>query len=955
MSPIVARFVERGARAPLAFTADDPSITYCVSRGFVDLFIVPVRDGFGVGQRQHVARIEEGALFFGLPLRRDSFGVALVAIAPGNAVVHELPIDQVVELGSAASAAAAAPLVDAWVHLMTPHALPGRDAGGDGIVLRPNARVELPGGTVGRVGAPVLWVRVDKSVRVVGVEEPPRTSAGVFPFARGTGLLSSAAAVLPCVDTKAFLQHTRLSAGLGALHTLAVQEIAHGVLLREREERTWLASKDAQERTALDDALRQLAHVHDEAYAARSPRVIGADAVEAALQHVLEHLGAPFRSLPDRSATPKDRIDALARHNRLRTRGVVLRGLWWQEDAGPLVAFLESGTPVALLPDGPARYVALLDGERRVVDARWAATLEPFALSFFRPLPDRTTPLELARFALHGAAPDLFVVGVTGLLGGLFATLVPIATAHVFDSLVPGAQRAAVLQVAGGLLGFVIAAAFIQVTRGIALVRVETRVGLSLQAAVWDRLLALPVTFFRRYSSGDLADRAMSINVIQRTVSGVALSSILTGIFAFWNLGLLFIYDVRLAGVGALLALFAAVVTTSVAVVQVRLHREVADRAGKLNGTVMQLFSGIAKLRGAAAERRAFARWSVLFATLQGFSVRSRMWAARMRVFQELFPVLVTMALFASASTLPAGELSTGTFLAFQAALTAYTLSLLGLVETLVGLLHLVPQIERARGILEEPTETVRGRVHPGVLDGHLEAFHLTFRYVQGQAPTLDDVSFRAEPGEFVAIVGPSGSGKSTLLRLLLGFERAETGSIAYTGQDLAGLDPREVRRQLGVVLQGNQVLTGTIAENVAGATRLTMPEVWRALEHAALAADVRAMPMGVHTVLSEGGGTLSGGQRQRLFIARALASDPRILLFDEATSALDAKSQDQVMTTLERLRTTRIVIAHRLSTIRNADKIVVLVRGRVAQQGTYEELMAVDGPFRELARRQLA
>ncbi len=242
----------------------------------------------------------------------------------------------------------------------------------------------------------------------------------------------------------------------------------------------------------------------------------------------------------------------------------------------------------------------------------------------------------------------------------------------------------------------------------------------------------------------------------------------------------------------------------------------------------------------------------------------------------------------------------------------------------------------------------------PGELTGNIEVNHVIFRYREGTPLVLRDISLSIPPGQFVAIVGPSGSGKSTLFRMLLGFEKPESGSVYFDGQDLAGLDLQAVRRQIGVVLQSGRLFTGDIFSNIVGAAPLTIDDAWEAARMAGLEDDIKNMPMGMHTVVSEGGGGLSGGQRQRLLIARAIVNKPRILLFDEATSALDNRTQAIVSSSLESLQTTRVVIAHRLSTILHADRIFVIDKGVIAQCGTYEELIGQPGLFAEMSRRQL-
>jgi ABC-type bacteriocin/lantibiotic exporter with double-glycine peptidase domain len=266
-----------------------------------------------------------------------------------------------------------------------------------------------------------------------------------------------------------------------------------------------------------------------------------------------------------------------------------------------------------------------------------------------------------------------------------------------------------------------------------------------------------------------------------------------------------------------------------------------------------------------------------------------------------------------------------------------------------------VPLYERATPIFEALPEVSNTNRQPGDLSGAIEMNHVSFRYHPDSPLVLRDISFALKPGQFVAIVGPSGSGKSSLLRLLLGFERPEAGVIYYDGQDLADLDIQAARRQIGVVLQSARLGSGTIFDNIVGSGPFTLDDAWDAARSAGLEQDIREMPMGMHTVVSEGGGNISGGQRQRLLIARAMVKKPRIFLFDEATSALDNRTQAMVSHSLDAFSATRVVIAHRLSTIVHADRVLVVEKGIVVQSGSYEELSEREGLFRELAKRQLA
>jgi ATP-binding cassette subfamily C protein len=583
-----------------------------------------------------------------------------------------------------------------------------------------------------------------------------------------------------------------------------------------------------------------------------------------------------------------------------------------------------------------------------------SAQLHPHAHQVYAPLPSRPLgPLDVLRFSSSRTARDWLFVVVVGTLTGSLGTLVPLLTGQVFDRIIPGAERGLLHQLTLVLLAVLSGQLLFDLARGLVLVRAQTLMDTRLEAGVWDRLLSLPLPFFRRYSAGDLAARAAGVGSIRQVLAGATLSAMLSGVFSLWNLGLLFFIDAKLSLAAGALVAVAAMVAAIAAYQGLLRQRRVAELDGKIGGLLLQLFTGIAKLRVTGTENRAFSVWSSLFAHRRDADLAAERVNIRVAVFQASYPLACSIVVW-----LLVGEqtprLSTGQFLAFSAAFSMFIGAMLNLIETGLQSLSVIPLYERARPILTEPVEgrgTGDARIE---LAGNIEISHVSFRYEQHGPLILDDVNLRIQPGEFVAIVGPSGSGKSTLLRILLGFESCAEGGVFYDGQALAGLDVRVVRQQIGVVLQNSRVTAGDIYSNIVGTSGRSVDDAWRAARAAALDKDIEAMPMGMHTVISQGGATLSGGQKQRLLIARALASHPAILFFDEATSALDNVTQAAVSESLERLRVTRVVIAHRLSTIRHADKIVVLDRGHIAQAGRFEELMKQEGPFFALARRQM-
>jgi NHLM bacteriocin system ABC transporter ATP-binding protein len=527
----------------------------------------------------------------------------------------------------------------------------------------------------------------------------------------------------------------------------------------------------------------------------------------------------------------------------------------------------------------------------------------------------------------------------------------------LFESIIPGADRSQLVQMTLVLLAVALAGSLFTVVRGVAIVRIESRTAASIQAAVWDRLIALPLPFFRGYSAGELAMRAMNVEEIRRVMTGAVVTGLLAGLFSLSNLFLLFHYDLLLGAVGTALITVSLAASITMGLLQLRSQRGILSLRSRINGMMLQFLTGISKLKLAGAEAQAFSQWARAFGEQRDRQYRNRTLGIRLAVFNAGYPVACSIILFSLAARTLGTEhpLGTGEFLGFTAAFGLCLGAVLSTSSAVLQALNTVPLYEQVKPILQTTPEVRPGKDEPGELSGAIELQHVSFRYQADGPQVLRDVSVRIDPGEFVAFVGPSGSGKSTCFRLLLGFDTPEVGSVSYDEQDLAGLDVEAVRRQIGVVLQSGRVMGGDLFTNIVGSSTATLDDAWEAARMAGLDEDIRKMPMGMHTMVSDGGGTLSGGQRQRLMIARAIVGRPRILLMDEATSALDNRTQAIVSESLDRLRATRVVIAHRLSTILHADRIHVLVAGEIVESGNYDELMALDGVFAAMARRQLA
>ena len=694
-----------------------------------------------------------------------------------------------------------------------------------------------------------------------------------------------------------------------------------------------------------------------------SPRTAEGPPLLSAARAVGEALGLTIRppAVAVDLATVAEPLAAIARASHLRLRRVRLTGDWWRCDGGPLLAYTQAEhRPVALLPVSATRYVLFdpLQGTRTPVQARLAASLATEAYTLYRPLPHAGHGwMALLTFGLRGCGRDLRLALCSGIAATLLGMLTPQAMAIFIDHAIPDADRGMVFQLGAALLATVCGQVLFQGAQGLALLRQQTAAGATVQAALWDRLLTLPPAFFRQYSAGDLQTRVTAVSTMQQHLSGTALYTLVSSSLALLNFGLMFSYSVPLALVAMGAAAVACLATCTTGLLTVRQMRPLQHLTGTLLGMTVQRIAGVAKLRVAGAEERAFASWGQTFRQQQIIRRRLQSLEDALTVLTTLLPTLASVGLLwcaaqALQSATPA-SITTGTFVAFNTAFGLFLGGVTRLSMLVTDLVHVTTLWERIKPIVDATPEVDTHRPDPGRLTGELALEQVTFRYRADGPVVLDNVSLHAEPGEFIALVGPSGSGKSTIVRLLLGLETPEAGSVSYDARALSQLDVGAVRRQIGAVLQHSAITAATIFENIVGSALLTEEDAWNAAHTAGLAEEIAAMPMGLHTFVSEGGSNLSGGQRQRLLIARVLVRKPAIILFDEATSALDNRTQALVTSSLERLQSTRVVIAHRLSTIRQADRIYVIVDGRVVQQGTFTDLARQAGPFAQLMAHQ--
>jgi NHLM bacteriocin system ABC transporter ATP-binding protein len=960
----------RQVRGSTSLVLSDAALAWIVSSGSVAVFGVNLEAGQPIGARRKLFSCTAGeGLFAGLDAAGSRKGLMIVGL--GDAMVRQVslsawlqenPNDVSVKL-------------NAWATRLA-DVLRGT---GSTIHSDPYGigKVRLEAGQAARSAAQELvWVRVlSGTLAVPGASGRTITSAdGWLPVNDRYALQAEVVTELEFVGFDQLTNVHEISAAVSSLHALCFQSLAARQAAEEEREARRL--QECRRLLAVDTsaAIRGLTQI----LKPTTDLPVRDTPLLTALAVLEPHLGFTFSACApgEVDTAGLQTVDVVATRSRIRIRTVTLTPGWWSRDGGHLLAYRGAERrPVALYRvvgwlGLSARYMLFDPVERTTipVDREVAASLSTDAVTFIRPLPDRGTSSlrALVNFTLRRHWRECLLLVLLAGMAALLGMLQPMATQQLIDQAIPEGDHRAVFDMAIGLLVMAVGATALSVSQGLVSLRLTTLASAGLQSAVFDRLLRLPQSFFRRYSTGDLANRAMMVTAIGSQLNGAALAALLSGLMSLVNLWLCYQYSSHLAWIAVLAAFVSAASATAFS----WLIRSKALKLGRLSGIQdglsVQLINGISKLRVSGAEQRAFNFWSRNYAEQLSLTDDvQKLTNISIIVSRAVQSGSVTFLFFYAASSLTGGGTSTsagvsvaltmGTFLAFYGAFHAVVNGVVGFSSQLVDVMDSWAKRDMITPLLEAQPENLEGSINPGIITGHVHLDRVVFRY-QPEAPLiLNGVSIDIRPGEFAAIVGPSGCGKSTIFKLLLGFDVPESGKVYVDDQDLATLDKAAVRRQLGVVLQSGRINAGSIFDAIAIGGRVNLEQAWEAARDAGFEGDLKAMPMGMHTVVPEGATTLSGGQRQRLLIARALVRNPRVLMFDEATSALDNQTQEIVSASLRRRRVTRIVIAHRLSTIRDADRIFVIDGGVVRQSGTFDDLMNEDGLFRRLASRQLA
>lgn len=675
-----------------------------------------------------------------------------------------------------------------------------------------------------------------------------------------------------------------------------------------------------------------------------------------AIDEILKYYHVKSREVPDNITDMNEQLEYLMRPNGIMRRTVKLDKGWQNSAIGAMLGELkESGRVVALIPNGLSGYTYFdyETGKRKRVTHKTSDLLSDEAIAFYKPFPLKKIGISsLAVYISRTlSVSDFVMIGLATLALSLLGMISPVISKLLFGTVLSSGSIRLLVSVTIFSVSVSVSTLLISAVKSMIEARIETKLNVSVDAATMMRVMSLPADFFKQYSSGELSNRASQVGPLCKMLASSVLSTGLTSVFSLVYISQIFIYAPSLVVPALAVILVTVLFSVISSLVQMKISTEQMELSGKESGMTYALITGIQKIKLAGAEKRVFARWGNLYARSAKMTYNPPAFIKINSVISLAISLVGTIVMYGA--SLKSG-ISVSDYYAFNTAYGMVSGAFMSLAGIALTVAQIKPILTMVKPFFDALPEVSDGKQVLSRLSGGIELNNVSFRYSENMPNVIDDLSLKIRPGQYVAIVGKTGCGKSTLMRLMLGFERPQKGAIYYDGKDLERIDLRSLRRRIGTVMQNGKLFQGDIYSNIViSAPWLSQNDAWEAAEIAGIADDIRKMPMGMNTIISEGSGGISGGQRQRLMIARAVAPKPRILMFDEATSALDNLTQKKVSESLDALKCTRIVIAHRLSTIKQCDRIIVLDKGKIIEDGRYDELIAKNGFFAELVARQ--
>ena len=677
---------------------------------------------------------------------------------------------------------------------------------------------------------------------------------------------------------------------------------------------------------------------------------------QGAIEEILKFYKVKPREIPDTVKGLNDRLEFLLRPHGIMRRNVNLDKGWYKDGIGAVLGTRkDDGSVVAFIPKGLSGYVYFdaATGKWVRLNKKTEALFEDEGICFYKPFPlKKLTIATLMRYIVDTlSTADFILVILATLAVSAIGLLSPKLNNLLMGTVVESENIRLLIGITIFMISVTISSLLIRAVKTLVMSRINTKMELSVQAATMMRVMSLPADFFKQYSAGELSTRAQYVQSLCSTLVSTVLNTGLTSIFSLMYISQIFAYAPALVVPALIIIVVTILFSLITTFAQMKYSKKQMELSAEESGMSYALITGVQKIKLSGAEKRAYARWSNLYAKQVQVTYNPPMFLRANAAFSSIISLTGVLVMYFMAVQ---SGVSVADYYAFNTAYGMVSGAFTSLASIATTVAQFKPILEMAKPIMETVPEVSEGKMVIDRLSGGIELNNVSFRYNENMPLVVDNLSLKIRPGQYVAIVGSTGCGKSTLMRIMLGFEKPQKGAVYFDGKDLNSIDLRSLRRKIGVVMQNGKLFQGDVFSNITiSAPQLSMDEAWAAAEMAGIADDIRRMPMGMHTIISEGSGGISGGQRQRLMIARAIAPKPKILMFDEATSALDNLTQKIVSDSLDKLKCTRIVIAHRLSTIRQCDRIIYLEKGKIVEDGTYDELIAKNGKFAELVERQ--
>ena len=669
-----------------------------------------------------------------------------------------------------------------------------------------------------------------------------------------------------------------------------------------------------------------------------------------AMNQILKYYGYKSEELPKEIQDINEQLEFLCRPHGLMRRDIKLKKNFFKDAISPILAIdKKTKNLVALIPAFSFGYYYVEDGITYKVKKGDEDKFEEDAMCFYKSLPLRKiTTIDLVSYAFSSInSNDIIFTLVLMSIVTLVGLLVPKINYFLMSYVVEEKTISLLLMTLSFLICINIGNLLFSTAKSLLDERINSKMSINVQAATMMRVLSLPANFFRKYSSGDLTTRVSYVSSLANTVMTTILSTGLSSLFSLAYIRSIFEFAPTLVIPSLAITILNVLASVLTTIYLSKITLSKMQLNSKENGMSYAMITGIQKIKLAGAEKRSFARWGNLYAKQVSLTYKPQY----ITLLSSIISYIGNIALYYIAIK---SNISVADYFAFNSAYAMVSGGLSALASIVITIANIRPTLEMAKPILDAEPEIAEDKQVVTRIHGGIEFSNVRFRYDENSPLVVDDMSFKIKPGQYVAIVGKTGCGKSTLIRLLLGFEKAQKGAIYYDGKDINTLDLKSLRRKIGVVMQTGKLFMGDIFSNITiSAPWLKLDDAWQAAEMAGIADDIKKMPMGMNTIISEGSGGISGGQRQRIMIARAIAPKPRVLIFDEATSALDNITQKKVSDALDSLKCTRIVVAHRLSTIKHCDRILYLEDGKILEDGTYDELIKLNGKFAQLVERQ--